>query len=129
MLLAWQWHRARQGWQSCPPAAGEPSAPSLAEVRSHLYLYLALQMGNMSNASVFVSTLSEREDLIFGTLYLVFGKEGCAVLPLSLLQAAQAPARDTQAFCSHCCSQKWSLISRIIQLVLPTSALPTLFKG
>ncbi|XP_067163941.1 opsin-5-like [Apteryx mantelli] len=30
-------------------------------------------MGNMSNASVFISTLSEREDLIFGTLYLVFG--------------------------------------------------------
>ncbi|XP_010154420.1 PREDICTED: opsin-5-like [Eurypyga helias] len=30
-------------------------------------------MGNASNASVFISTLSEREDLIFGTLYLVFG--------------------------------------------------------
>ncbi|XP_069728109.1 opsin-5-like [Phaenicophaeus curvirostris] len=30
-------------------------------------------MGNTSNASVFISTLSEREDLIFGTLYLVFG--------------------------------------------------------
>ncbi|XP_064887877.1 opsin-5 isoform X4 [Columba livia] len=30
-------------------------------------------MGNTSNASVFVSTLSEREDLIFGTLYLIFG--------------------------------------------------------
>ncbi|XP_010190307.1 PREDICTED: opsin-5-like [Mesitornis unicolor] len=30
-------------------------------------------MGNTSNALVFISTLSEREDLIFGTLYLVFG--------------------------------------------------------
>ncbi|KAM6248687.1 opsin-5-like isoform 2-T3 [Porphyrio hochstetteri] len=30
-------------------------------------------MGNVSNTSVFISTLSEREDLIFGTLYLVFG--------------------------------------------------------
>uniref|UniRef100_A0A8B9T4X0 G-protein coupled receptors family 1 profile domain-containing protein n=2 Tax=Anas platyrhynchos TaxID=8839 RepID=A0A8B9T4X0_ANAPL len=31
------------------------------------------KMGNASNTSVFTSTLSEREDLIFGTLYLVFG--------------------------------------------------------
>ncbi|XP_030358410.1 opsin-5-like isoform X1 [Strigops habroptila] len=56
--------------QSCPQ---KPSAPSLANIHSHVYLYLVLQMGNESNTSVFISTLSEREDLIFGTLYLVFG--------------------------------------------------------
>lgn len=55
----------------------------------HLHLYLALQMGNASNTSVFTSTLSEREDLIFGTLYLVFGKERQPLAPLPLLPAAQ----------------------------------------
>ncbi|XP_019365802.1 PREDICTED: opsin-5-like [Gavialis gangeticus] len=30
-------------------------------------------MGNASNSSAFISTLSEREDLIFGTLYSLFG--------------------------------------------------------
>lgn len=49
-------------------------------------------MGNVSNALVFISTLSEREDLIFGTLYLVFGKERQPVIPLSPLWAAQVPA-------------------------------------
>ncbi|XP_030902859.2 opsin-5-like [Melopsittacus undulatus] len=56
--------------ESCPQ---KPGTPSLASVHSHLYLCLALQMGDASNASEFISTLSEREDLIFGTLYLVFG--------------------------------------------------------
>ena len=55
-------------------------------------------MGNMSNASVFISTLSEREDLIFGTLYLVFGKERQPVIPVSLLRAAQVPACLPETF-------------------------------
>lgn len=93
MLLAWLQHGARSVSQSCPPRERRKvSTPSLAKIRSHLYLYFALQMGNVSNALVFVSTLSEREDLIFGTLYLVFGKERQPVIPLSLLWAAQVPA-------------------------------------
>ncbi|XP_040432014.1 opsin-5-like [Cygnus olor] len=45
------------------------------------------QMGNASNASVFTSTLSEREDLIFGTLYLVFGLVSLSGNSLLLLVA------------------------------------------
>uniref|UniRef100_A0A8C6ZM63 Opsin-5-like n=1 Tax=Nothoprocta perdicaria TaxID=30464 RepID=A0A8C6ZM63_NOTPE len=44
-------------------------------------------MGNASNASVFTSTLSEREDLIFGTLYLVFGLVSLSGNSLLLLVA------------------------------------------
>ncbi|KAM8798019.1 opsin-5-like [Eudromia elegans] len=44
-------------------------------------------MGNVSNASVFVSTLSEREDLVFGTLYLVFGLVSLSGNSLLLLVA------------------------------------------
>ncbi|XP_051489041.1 opsin-5-like [Apus apus] len=46
-------------------------------------------MGNASNASVFTSTLSEREDLIFGTLYLVFGIMSLSGNSLLLLVAYQ----------------------------------------
>lgn len=71
-----------------PPAAGDRALlpqPTFA-LTCICISYLTLQMGNTSNASVFISTLSEREDLIFGTLYLVFGKERWAVLAMSLLQ-------------------------------------------
>ncbi|CAN8191552.1 unnamed protein product [Coccothraustes coccothraustes] len=47
------------------------------------------QMGNASNTSVFTSTLSEREDLIFGTLYLVFGIMSLSGNSLLLLVAHQ----------------------------------------
>ncbi|XP_061865338.1 spermatogenesis-associated protein 2 isoform X2 [Colius striatus] len=47
------------------------------------------EMGNASNTSVFVSTLSEREDLIFGTLYLVFGIMSLSGNSLLLLVAYQ----------------------------------------
>ncbi|XP_041273694.1 opsin-5-like [Onychostruthus taczanowskii] len=46
-------------------------------------------MGNASNTSVFTSTLSEREDLIFGTLYLVFGVLSLSGNSLLLLVAHQ----------------------------------------
>ncbi|XP_014163547.1 opsin-5-like [Geospiza fortis] len=46
-------------------------------------------MGNASNTSVFTSTLSEREDLIFGTLYLVFGIMSLSGNSLLLLAAHQ----------------------------------------
>ncbi|XP_074409689.1 opsin-5 [Zonotrichia albicollis] len=46
-------------------------------------------MGNASNTSVFTSTLSEREDLIFGTLYLVFGIMSLSGNSLLLLVAHQ----------------------------------------
>lgn len=86
-------------------------------------------MGNASNASVFISTLSEREDLIFGTLYLVFGKKRCLLyLSPSCGQPRCRPARDLQAFCSHWCFQKCSVVGRIIKLVLLTLALPALLK-
>ena len=39
-----------------------------------LGLLFCLQMENASSSSVFLSTLSEGEDLIFGTLYSLFGK-------------------------------------------------------
>ncbi|XP_074698846.1 opsin-5-like isoform X1 [Strix aluco] len=47
------------------------------------------EMGNVSNTSVFISTLSEREDLIFGTLYLVFGIVSLSGNSLLLLVAYQ----------------------------------------
>ncbi|XP_032560956.1 opsin-5-like isoform X1 [Chiroxiphia lanceolata] len=47
------------------------------------------QMGNVSNISLFTSTLSEREDLIFGTLYLVFGIMSFSGNSLLLLVAYQ----------------------------------------
>ncbi|XP_017591497.1 PREDICTED: opsin-5-like [Corvus brachyrhynchos] len=47
------------------------------------------QMGNVSNTSVFTSTLSEREDLIFGTVYLVFGIMSLSGNSLLLLVAHQ----------------------------------------
>lgn len=68
---------------------------SPARIPSHFHVCLALQMGNASNTSVFTSTLSEREDLIFGTVYLVFGKERW---PLDPHVPAQLPARVSQAF-------------------------------
>ncbi|XP_058670546.1 opsin-5-like [Ammospiza caudacuta] len=46
-------------------------------------------MGNASNTSAFASTLSEREDLIFGTLYLVFGIMSLSGNSLLLLVAHQ----------------------------------------
>ncbi|XP_063260982.1 opsin-5-like [Prinia subflava] len=46
-------------------------------------------MGNASNTSVFTSTLSEREDLIFGSLYLVFGILSLSGNSLLLLVAHQ----------------------------------------
>ncbi|XP_066055318.1 opsin-5-like [Chamaea fasciata] len=46
-------------------------------------------MGNASNTSGFTSTLSEREDLIFGTLYLVFGILSLSGNSLLLLVAHQ----------------------------------------
>ncbi|XP_010122597.1 PREDICTED: opsin-5-like [Chlamydotis macqueenii] len=52
-------------------------------------------MGNASNASVFISTLSEREDLIFGTLYLVFGIVSLSGNSLLLLPLA------TSSFFAH----------------------------
>ncbi|XP_064247675.1 opsin-5-like [Passer domesticus] len=46
-------------------------------------------MGNTSNTSVFTSTLSETEDLIFGTLYLIFGVLSLSGNSLLLLVAHQ----------------------------------------
>uniref|UniRef100_A0A8C0ZBX0 Opsin-5-like n=1 Tax=Cyanistes caeruleus TaxID=156563 RepID=A0A8C0ZBX0_CYACU len=46
-------------------------------------------MGNESNTSAFTSTLSETEDLIFGTLYLVFGIISLSGNSLLLLVAHQ----------------------------------------
>ncbi|XP_053814604.1 opsin-5-like [Vidua chalybeata] len=46
-------------------------------------------MGNASNTSGFTSTLSEREDLIFGTLYLIFGIMSLSGNSLLLLLAHQ----------------------------------------
>ncbi|XP_068890687.1 opsin-5-like [Aphelocoma coerulescens] len=46
-------------------------------------------MGNVSDTSVFTSTLSEREDLIFGTVYLVFGIMSLSGNSLLLLVAHQ----------------------------------------
>lgn len=36
--------------------------------------FLFLQMENASSSSAFLSTLSEGEDLVFGSLYTLFGK-------------------------------------------------------
>ncbi|XP_025937079.1 opsin-5-like isoform X3 [Apteryx rowi] len=65
--------RGDEGMCKLPPQQHTHLRKHLAERGSPSCWFPADKMGNMSNASVFISTLSEREDLIFGTLYLVFG--------------------------------------------------------